>query len=384
MTVHGCRSVAPVTGGCGACWRVSTFSHFPAGSSTDGLTNRLRELVSTDASEEELMNNRPNPHQVIRARFFSIASLSAFLIAISEMVFMASPFAAYFYNAYSPVLTWTQSHSSLIWLTDFFVPHMSTPDSAWCAALVRLPRYLALIGLASFAVHAVYLYWTKFVTRKVATALLYRYVRHPQYLSFAVAGLGLIFLWPRFINLLLFFVMLISYYALARAEEERVERQHGEPYLLYEQQTAMFIPGRIGGRIVDAIFGWLPSPSMRSYVALVLLLVVGLTGSFLVRAASIKHLHHVLLRNALVVFLQEPVGLSDSKIESEITRLLADQPAPRGSVLVFYVVPKQGILHHLLLDSGITRDALNRTKFPDGSSSWYLVEASASYCSSAT
>jgi hypothetical protein len=241
-----------------------------------------------------------------------------------------------------------------------------------------------LIGIASFAVHAAYLYWMKFVRKGIATALLYRYVRHPQYLSFAVAGLGLIFLWPRFINLLLFFVMLIGYYALARSEEERVGRQHGEQYLLYKQHTAMFIPGRIGGRIVDAILGWLPSPSMRSYVALVLLLVVGLTGSFLVRAASIKHLHHVLLPNALVVFLQEPVGLSNSKIESEITRLLADQPARRGSVPVFYVVPKQGILHHLLLDSGITRDALNRTKFPDGSSSWYLVEASASYCSSAT
>jgi protein-S-isoprenylcysteine O-methyltransferase Ste14 len=323
-------------------------------------------------------------HQVIRARFFSIASLGAFLIAISEMVFMASPFAAYFYNAYSPVLTWTQSHSSLIWLTDFFVPHLSTPSSAWFGALVRFPRYLALIGIASFAVHAVYLYWMKFVRKKVATALLYRYVRHPQYLSFAVAGLGLAFLWPRFINLLLFFVMLVGYYALAQAEEERVQRLYGEQYLLYKQHTAMFIPGRIGGRIVDGIFGWLPSPSMRGYVALVLLVIVGLTGSFFVRAASIKHLHHVILPNALLVFLEEPAGANQSKIESEITKVLAHQPARRGSVPIFYVLSKKQTLRHLLLDSGITRDALNRSKLPDASSSWYLVGASASYCSSAT
>jgi protein-S-isoprenylcysteine O-methyltransferase Ste14 len=333
--------------------------------------------------EEGVMNHFKNPHQAIRARFFSIASLGAFLIAISEMVFMASPFAVYFYNAYSPVLTFTESHSSLIWLTDFFVPHLSTPDSAWFGALVKLPRYLALIGMASFAVHAVYLYWMKFARRKVATGLLYRYVRHPQYLSFAVAGLGLVFLWPRFINLLLFFVMLIGYYALARAEEERVERQHGEQYLLYKQHTAMFFPGRIGGRIVEVILGWLHSPSMRSYVALVLLLVVGLTGSFLVRAASIKHLHHVVLPNALVVFLEKPEGVSESKIESEITRLLTDQPARKGSVPAFYVLSKKGTLRHLLLDSGITRDVLNRSKLPDASS-WYLVEASASYCASAT
>src|SRR5262249_11824868 len=98
------------------------------------------------------MSQGKNPHQANRTRFFSIASLSAFLIAISEMVFMASPFAAYFYNAYSPVLTLTVSHSSLIWLTDFFVPHLSTPDSAWFGALVKFPRYLTLIGMASFAV----------------------------------------------------------------------------------------------------------------------------------------------------------------------------------------------------------------------------------------
>lgn len=328
------------------------------------------------------MNDGKKPHQVRGARFFSIASVGAFLIAISEMIFMASPFAAYFYSAYSPVLTWTENHPSLIWLTDFFVPHLSTPSSAWFSALVRLPRYLTLIGLASFAVHAVYLYWMKFVRRKVATGLLYRYVRHPQYLSFAVAGLGLVFLWPRFINLLLFFVMLIGYYALARAEEERVQHQHGEQYLLYKEHTAMFIPGRIGGRIAEAIFGWLPSTSMRSYVALVLLLVVGLTGSFFVRAASIKQLHHVVLPNALLVFLEEPAGASESKIESEIARLLADQPARKATVPVFYVLSKKEALHHLLLDSGITRDALSRGKFPDAS--WYLVAASASYCASAT
>jgi len=322
------------------------------------------------------------PTWFTRARFFSVASIGAFLIAISEMVFMASPFAAYFYSAYSPILTWTESHSFLIWLTDFFVPHLSTPGSAWLGALLKLPRYLTFIGIASFAVHAAYLYWTKFVRREMATALLYRYVRHPQYLSFAVAGFGLVFYWPRFINLLLFFVMLIGYYALARSEEQRVQQQHGEQYLLYKQRTAMFIPGRLGGRIVETLFGWLPSPPMRSYAALVLLMVVGLTSSFFMRAASIRSLHYVALPNALVVFLEEPVAVKPSTVESEITRISADQPAPKGSVSLFYVVSKKETLRHLLVDSGITRDALTRSRLPDAS--WYLVEASASYCAAAT
>jgi len=174
------------------------------------------------------MNHPQTTHQVTRSRFFAVATVGAFLIAISEMVFMASPFAAYFYSAFSPVLKWTENHSYLMWLTDFFVPHLSTPASAWFGSLLKLPRYLTFVGIASFATHAGYLYWMKFVRKRVATGLLYRYVRHPQYLSFAVAGLGLVFYWPRFINLLLFFVMLIGSYALARTEEERVQRQHGE------------------------------------------------------------------------------------------------------------------------------------------------------------
>jgi protein-S-isoprenylcysteine O-methyltransferase Ste14 len=297
------------------------------------------------------------------------------------MVFMASPFAAYFYSVYSPVLTWTVNHSWLIWLTDFFVPHLSTPASAWFGRLLKLPRYLLFVGLASFAIHAVYLYWMRFVRKEIATGLLYRYIRHPQYLSFAVAGLGLVFFWPRFINLLLWVVMLIGYYALARAEEQRVEFQHGEQYVLYRQRTAMFIPGRLGGRIAERIFGWLPWPPVRGYAALIVLLVAVLTSAFFVRALSIRKLHDVALPNALIVFLDEPPRAAPGKIEGEITRLLAGQSAPRGSVRLFYVLSKKHTLQHLLLDSGITHDALAASNFPDAS--WYLVSASASYCASA-
>ena len=315
-------------------------------------------------------------------RVFSVASVGAFLIAFSEMIFMASPFAAYFYSAYSPVLTWTESHSFLIWLSDFFVPHLSTPSAAWFRVLVKVPRYLAVVGLASFVVHAAYLYWMKFVRKGVATALLYRYVRHPQYFSFAIAGFGLVFYWPRFINLLLFFVMLFGYYALALSEEQRMQNLHGEQYLVYKQSTARFIPGGIGGNLADFVLGWVPSKSVRGYAALGLLLVVGVSGSFLLRSASIRHLHYVLLPKAMVVFLQEPPDARPGKIESETVRILAGQPTQRASVPVFYVVSSGGAFYHLLLDSGITRDALRHCKFPDAS--WYLVEGLASYCTAAT
>lgn len=324
------------------------------------------------------MNHVETPHSATRTRFLSVASVGVFMIAISEMVFMASPFAAYFYSSYSPVLKWTENHSYSIWLTDFFVPHLSTPASVWIRWFLKIPLFVTGVGLASFIVHAAYLYWTKFVKKTVATALLYRYVRHPQYLSFAIAGIGLVFLWPRFINLLLFFVMLIGYYALAQNEEERVERQHGERYLLYKRRAGMFLPGNIGGKMVNAVLGWLPFASIHGYAALVLLLIVGLAAGFYLRAQSVKTLHHVVQSNALIVFLDQPANVSQSEIESEIARVQTNQPARTATIPLFYVVSKKHRLLHLLIDSGVARDAVTESKLPEAS--WYLVEASAGFC----
>jgi hypothetical protein len=98
--------------------------------------------------------------------------------------------------------------------------------------------------------------------------------------------------------------------------------------------------------------------------------------SFL-RSASVKNLHHVAMSKALLVLLQEPADVSQTKIEDETARILAGQPDRMASVPVFYVLSNRKGLHHLLLDSGITRAALSGTSLPDAS--WYLVEASASY-----
>ena len=159
-----------------------------------------------------------------------LAPLGAFLVAVAEMVFMGGPFAAYFYGVYSPLLIWIQSSPDLIWLSAFFVPHLSGTGTDLSRLPFAAPRYLLHIGLASFVIHAVYLYWVKFVRKGVATALLYRHIRHPQYLSLAVAGLGLLFHWPRLINVVLFLVMLFGYYTLARSQELRMERRHAEAY----------------------------------------------------------------------------------------------------------------------------------------------------------
>ena len=129
--------------------------------------------------------------------------------------------------------------------------------------------------------------------------------------------------------------------------------------------------------MVDDALGWLPWPSIRGYVVLTMLLAVGLAGSFLLRSASIRNLHYVPMPKALLVFLQEPAAVSQGRIENEAVRILAAQPDRMASVPVFYVLSNKKKLRHLLLDSGITREALIRASLPDAS--WYLVEAWASY-----
>ena len=73
---------------------------------------------------------------------------------------------------------------------------------------------------------------------------------------------------------------------------------------------------------VEATIGWLPHPSIHGYIALILPLVVSLVGSFDVRRTSVKNLHYVAQPKDLLIYLNEPAGVSQSGIESKY--LLAD------------------------------------------------------------
>ena len=51
-----------------------------------------------------------------------------FLIAL-EFVYMAGPFAVYFYSIYSPVLNFFNRSPALAWLISFFLPHSARETS---------------------------------------------------------------------------------------------------------------------------------------------------------------------------------------------------------------------------------------------------------------
>lgn len=72
---------------------------------------------------------------------------------------------------------------------------------------------------------------------------LYGLVRHPQYtgLFIALFGEGIVH-WPTVFSVVLFPIIVVAYYLLARSEERKVEQEFGDVYSNYRGRVPMFIP----------------------------------------------------------------------------------------------------------------------------------------------
>ena len=70
----------------------------------------------------------------------------------------------------------------------------------------------------------------------------YHYVRHPQYLGFLLVTLGWLIHWPTVPTAVMWPILVVMYYKLARREEKEMEERFGGRYLLYKENVPMFIP----------------------------------------------------------------------------------------------------------------------------------------------
>jgi protein-S-isoprenylcysteine O-methyltransferase Ste14 len=86
-------------------------------------------------------------------------------------------------------------------------------------------------------------YWSKDEGegRLVDTGL-YRYLRHPQYAGFLLLALGALFEWATLPLLILWPVLAVMYYRLARKEEAELEEHFGDEWRHYAARTGMFFP----------------------------------------------------------------------------------------------------------------------------------------------
>jgi len=275
------------------------------------------------------------------------SSVAVFYLLIGlEIIIMISPFAAYFYAGYGPLLNALYAFPATAWLTGFFLPHAVVSKSSVLNFINGFGRTLFSLGMLSFLIGAIQIYAAKIRRRGVVTGIVYRWIRHPQYLFLGIAGLGLLLFWPRFFILILYVIMLFVYYLLARHEEQRMLAKHGESYRQYMQQTAMFFPGEPGGKIFRVLFGWSRSKGLALGLAYAALLVLFTAAAFGLRNYTISQtsIETMPEKQLMVVSV---IPQADKSIQEIIDHVFRDDTVS-GAIENFKQQGHKGFMVHLM------------------------------------
>ncbi|MHC4598594.1 MAG: methyltransferase family protein [Planctomycetota bacterium] len=194
---------------------------------------------------------------------WALKLLGAFVIL--EPIWMLLPFAGFLYGSVFHIQVLNRNESTA-WLTHFVFPVLTL---GW------LGPVLVGLGALLFAAGAAQIYLAKIRRSGIVTGGLYRFVRHPQYISLTLFGLGILLTWGRTITFIAFFFMMFLYYYLAKSEESACLRLFGAEYERYRERTSFIFPGDSALRGLGAKLplGRLPAP-VRILGALVLAVVV--------------------------------------------------------------------------------------------------------------
>ncbi|GAB6137966.1 hypothetical protein JCM15060_11550 [Halanaerobaculum tunisiense] len=77
---------------------------------------------------------------------------------------------------------------------------------------------------------------------ELVTDGIYSYVRHPQYLGIFLLTVGMMIQWPTISTLVMWPILIYSYYRLAKKEERDVLNEFGQEYKEYRKNTPAFFP----------------------------------------------------------------------------------------------------------------------------------------------
>lgn len=103
---------------------------------------------------------------------------------------------------------------------------------------IFIGAYVTLMGLC-----LVFAGWIQIhKTKKLVTTGIYKYIRHPQYTGLFLVITGWILHWLNLLMLLMYPILLVIYYRLAKKEEKELIDEFGEKYKKYKENTKMFIP----------------------------------------------------------------------------------------------------------------------------------------------
>lgn len=102
-------------------------------------------------------------------------------------------------------------------------------------------------GIIFFGFYLVYKGWKLIHDAKedeLITTGIYSRIRHPQYVGLFLVTLGFFIQWPTLITLLMWPVLMFTYYRLTKREERELENKFGQKFLEYKQRVPAFIPAR--------------------------------------------------------------------------------------------------------------------------------------------
>jgi protein-S-isoprenylcysteine O-methyltransferase Ste14 len=304
------------------------------------------------------MVQRKKLNSSVGKRFAWIGAIFLSFIVGLEIVIMISPFAFFFYAAFNPFLLALNQSSMTRWLTAFFLPHMIIPPDQALTVVRILGSVFFVAGMLIFLVCAVQVYMGKFLKKGVATKGFYTIIRHPQYLGLGLAALGLAIMWPRFLTLTLFAVMLFLYYLLAKDEERRMINRFGESYIAYMNRTGMFLP-----HFIERAFTGNPKPQQRlsigKAIAIFLVLLVMTVGSgFILRAYTVHHLPLEQVNRVDVITITKedlmtakqllPSVLQDPAIASKLQMV----ENSKGQRLLAYFIPIDYVMQGMIAHTG--------------------------------
>jgi protein-S-isoprenylcysteine O-methyltransferase Ste14 len=316
----------------------------------EAMTQHIQNADRTDARSE---GGRSDP-QVPRGRtargIFGGVIILYFIIGL-EVLIMISPFAAFFYAAFNPVLLFLAKWPALRWLSAFFLPHMVLPPGLFLRTVRVAGSVLFVGGAIVFLLCAGQVYFHKLARRGPALGGLYRWIRHPQYLALGATGLGLAILWPRFLTIVLWTVMVGLYDLLARDEERRMVAQFGDRYRTYMARTGKFLPRRL-----EQALSLVPlprSPVLRPLAGFMVIAVLAVGGAFALRAYTVARLPLWSSGRvtALAILPGDAIMLEHRMADVLALPEVATRLAQDADPILVYLVPKNYVMQGMIADT---------------------------------
>jgi len=286
-------------------------------------------------------------------------------LVMIEVIIMISPFAFYWYSVYAPTLQGLHRWPATAWMEAFFLPHSVITTSTFLEFLRwHVGGNCFALGVLAFLAIGIQVYATRLIRGKVAQSWLYSKIRHPFYLSLAVAAFGLLTMWPRIVILVLYLGLLFLYYFLARFEEKQMEAKFPE-YADYRRRAAMFIPGEPGGKLFRLFFGWVPNRRVALAVSSAVVAILVLGGGLALRRYTIGHSATALMPEDRTLAIST-WPMPEGKIQQIVSESLRDPQVraaldkEQGAVFTAHVLPQNYGMVNMFADVGTDHRMFSR------------------------